>query len=158
MPRPLPVTIVATSCDLAALERAVTGGRGPGPGPVSVQIDTLDPNVALAAQKAINAGSAATGWPEALAAAVSLAGLAAGCGLALGAWQNPASVQALGAVVAVAAAGGAGLGRAVGLIWARRRAVRAVALLRRHTRTDPVGASLPGRPANGTVLPSICLF
>jgi hypothetical protein len=145
--------ILRTAGDLAALDRAVRDGGLGRCGPVSVQIETLDPNLALAAQRAINGGCAATGWPEAMAAAVVLAGLAAGGAVALEVGHGVILASDLGVTALAGAGGGAFLGRALGLFHARRRAARALALLCRHAGHPQADAPRVGR---GEVLPPAC--
>lgn len=128
MNSPKPVVILATSADLTALEHDLRSTKRRPIRGFSVQVDGLDPNRALAAQKAINAGYFACGCAEGTALSVIGAGL--GTAWALG----PAHLSGL----AIAGAGLAGflaglvLGKAAGLWWARRRMAEAVAQLRHH--------------------------
>ena len=123
-----PVLILSDLSDLVRLERAFLDGGRPPCAAVSIQIDQLEPNLALAAQKAINSGCADSGWFQAMAAAIVFGGLVAGCA------AGPLGMTgaALSVTVAGAMAAGLFLGLTRGRLHARRGALRAVATLRRH--------------------------
>lgn len=137
-----PVLILSDLSDLLRLERALLEGGRPPCAAVSIQIERLEPNLALAAQKAINAACADSGWCQATATSIVLGGFVAGCAV------GPFGITGTALSVTIAAAMAAGL--VSGLTRARqntrRGALRAVATLRRH-----LGAAQDAPPHFGAV-------